>query len=139
MARRVIVKMLCDPCLAGGVEVEAEELPAMTLTGNKPRVLALCESHRNEVYDPLVAMLKDHGQIVDIEPATGTASAPKAAKKTAAAKAPAPGVSGEVQYHCPECREAGEPRSFTAPQGLGAHRYRAHGVESASKQEKAAG
>lgn len=129
MARRVIVETLCDPCLAQGTEVAAEELPPLPLIGNKPRVLALCPDHRAEVYEPLLAMVKEHGQIVDIEPATGTA--PRARVKAT--------TSDGGSLDCPECRAAGTPRSFTAPQGLGAHRYRAHGVESASKQEKRAG
>lgn len=129
MARRVIVETLCDPCLAKGSEVAAEELPPLPLIGNKPRVLALCPDHRAEVYEPLLAMVKEHGQIVDIEPATGTTA--KARVKTATPEA------GSLD--CPECRAAETPRSFTTPQGLGAHRYRVHGVEAASKQEKRAG
>ncbi|MFE0490145.1 hypothetical protein [Streptomyces griseoaurantiacus] len=45
-------------------------------------------------------------------------------------------------FPCPECAEGGSPRSFTTPQGLGAHRYRAHRVEGSSPdslRKKAAG
>lgn len=121
MARRVIVETLCDPCLKAGSEVEAEELPPLNVVGNKPRIMALCPDHRVQVYDPLVEMVKEFGQIVDIEPKAEPASGTKR-------KAQAAG-----SYDCPECAAAGEPRSFSAPQGLGAHRYRAHGVESPAK------
>jgi hypothetical protein len=133
MARRVTVHTLCDPCLAMGSEVEAEELPPLNLVGNKPRTLALCEDHRKEVFDPLVQMVKDHGQILDIEPSASSGSGSAAPKRTAAKTAKAPAVTSSVGLECPECAEAGTPRSFTAPQGLGAHRYRAHGVESTKK------
>ena len=131
MARQVIVQTLCDPCLAKGEEVDAEELPPLGLVGNKPRVLALCDVHRKEVYEPLVQMVKDYGQIVDIEPAT--ASTPRKPAKAAAAPAPA-----SAALPCPECEAAGTPRSFNAPQGLGAHRYRAHGVESPNREKQPA-
>lgn len=124
MARRVIVETLCDPCLAGGVESQAVELPPLPLVGNKPRIVALCVKHHGELAEPLIEALKEFGQIVDIE--GGEVKRPKAGQKLRDA-------ANDGQFDCPECREAGTPRSFAAPQGLGAHRYRAHGVESASK------
>jgi hypothetical protein len=118
--------------LAQGSEVAAEELPPLPLIGNKPRVLALCDVHRKEVYEPLVEMVKEFGQIVDID---GTAAT---APKRSASRSSSPAPSSDALW-CPECEAAGTPRSFTAPQGLGAHRYRAHGVESPTKQQAKAG
>jgi len=125
MARRVTVQLLCDPCLADGKEVEAEELPPLNLVGNKPRVLALCEGHRAEVFDPLVEMVKAHGQILDID--AGAAPAKASAKKSS--RPAASGASVGDPLVCPECGRD----DFAAPQGLGAHRFRAHGVASQAK------
>lgn len=119
MARRVIVELLCDPCLVQDKnEVEGEELPPLPLIGNKPRVLVLCPRHRAEVYEPLLQMVKDYGQIVDID-SQGTRTVP--AKKASPASAPAR-PTGDLR--CPECGR----EDFGGPQGLGSHRFRAHGI-----------
>lgn len=67
MAREVIVRTWCDQHLAEGQRAEAVELPPLALheVGSKPRVVALCEPCRKELYDPLVQLLKAHGQVVD--------------------------------------------------------------------------
>jgi hypothetical protein len=134
MARRVITTMLCDPCLAEGNEVEGEELPPLPLIGNKPRILALCEDHRAEVYDPLVEMVREHGQIVDIEPGPRAVARPARTRtRTRPEREPepepeSPAEEPVAEYECPDCA-----RSFTTPQGLGAHRSRVHGYR---KQEQ---
>jgi predicted RNA-binding Zn-ribbon protein involved in translation (DUF1610 family) len=69
MARQVIVKTWCDPCLEQSVDTEGEELPPLKLPElpGRARVLALCEVHRKELYDPLVEALRELGQTVDAE------------------------------------------------------------------------
>ena len=59
MARRVVV--LCDVHLEEGERVEAAELPPITVEGNGPRVLALCEEHKRDYYDPFVELVEDLG------------------------------------------------------------------------------
>lgn len=59
MARRVVV--LCDVHLEEGTRVEAAELPPITVEGNGPRVLALCEEHKRDYYDPFVELVEDLG------------------------------------------------------------------------------
>lgn len=124
MARVITVQTLCDPCLnLDKAEVPGEELPPLPLVGNKPRVLAVCQRHKAEVYDPLLAMVRDYGQIVDID---GTTSNGKATKKV---------VQAGAGLTCPECGRD----DFAAPQGLGAHRFRAHGVTKEQAAEQRAG
>jgi predicted RNA-binding Zn-ribbon protein involved in translation (DUF1610 family) len=176
VARLVIVRTLCDPCLETEAEVDGEELAPLKLPeiSGRPRVLTLCEVHRKEFYDPLVEILKELGQPVDEE---GNAAGPRghykprkgAAKKSAPAPAPheEPAASSELAcpacgkvsvnksalqshtrsahdktlaelrgeelpFKCPECG-----RDFSRPTGLGAHRFRTHGVQGSSKDAKA--
>lgn len=63
--RRVKIDVLCDPCKAADEDSEVEgvelEIKLPDVPG-KPRVLAFCDEHRKELYDPLVAVLIDLGQ-----------------------------------------------------------------------------
>lgn len=129
MSRRVIIETICDPCLKAGQEVEAIELPPVTLFGNKPRLLALCEAHRAEVYDPFLNMVKTFGQTIDLEAASNEPSSSPASNGKRQSS-----TSAGQSLPCPDCS-----REFGSPQGLGAHRYQAHGVTAASKQEAKAG
>lgn len=124
MARQVTIRTLCDVCLKDSRETEAEELPPLNLVGNKPRILALCDEH-SKPYDDLVSLIKDFGQIVDIdgEPPVKevTPRRPRAASKST----PTVAANSGGEYECPEC-----DNTFGTPQGLGAHRFRSHGVRS---------
>jgi hypothetical protein len=165
VAREVIFKTWCDLCLAAEQKnVEGIELPALALpeVGNKPRVVALCEVHRKELYDPLVEVLREHGQIADEagQPTGHTGPRGPYKKRGATAKENVPGG-----MDCPQCghnspnRSAlsshvrnmhdatlgevtGRPtpyecpecgRGFVAPQGVAAHRRIAHGVPGSGK------
>jgi hypothetical protein len=188
MARQVTITTVCDVCLTDDNTEPAEELPPLNLpeVPGKAKVLALCEVHRKEFYDPLVRLLAALGQAVDEsgEPAVkGVVGAPKKGKggsklgvgsvlaKAPAAKAePAGKASGKGKVTCPACKKhyanesalsshvrlqhdttlaalRGEPTPFTCPEcgntygtghGLGAHRFRKHGVQGTSKSSKAA-
>lgn len=159
MAREVIVRTWCDPCLANDVQEEGTELPPLTLpglTGNKRRVLALCDVHRKEVYQPLLELLEEHGQMVDDE---GNPSGPRGPYKTRGASQ---GNSTQGSLTCPaegcdhtspnrsalsshvrnmhdttlsvlqgldtpfECPECG--LKSARPQGIAAHRRKVHGI-----------
>lgn len=65
MAREVITRVWCDLCLSEDTQTEGVETPPITLGGHKPRVLALCDVHTKEVYDPLRDLLREFGQVVD--------------------------------------------------------------------------
>lgn len=99
MAREVIVMTWCDVCLAEDVQEDATELPPLLIPelGTKPRTMALCEVHLKEVYEPLVSLLREHGQMVD---ADGNHTGPrgkykKAGKSTAAPAASSPAAADE--------------------------------------------
>ena len=57
MAR--IVTVMCDVHLEQGERVEAEELPPISIEGKAPRVLALCEEHKRDFYDPFAELVED--------------------------------------------------------------------------------
>lgn len=59
MARQIVV--MCDVHLEQGQRVEAQELPAITVEGKGPRVLALCAEHKHDYYDPFVELVEDLG------------------------------------------------------------------------------
>jgi uncharacterized C2H2 Zn-finger protein len=96
MARQVIVKTWCDPCLDADQETEGTELPPLKLPElpGRARVLALCEVHRKEVYEPLVDMLRELGQTVDGEGNPAGARGPL--KKTPMEPAGAPAAEARV-------------------------------------------
>lgn len=135
MARRVTIQTLCDPCLKQDREVDGENLPPLTLIGSKPRIIALCPEHMVNIYKPLLEAVREFGQPIDIEPAMEGQPARKASSKrssaatsTAVESSPAKPPPSEPII-CPECGRD----DFQAPQGLGAHRWRAHGVQSPAK------
>lgn len=80
MAREVVTRIWCDVCFHEGEHTEAEELPPVTIGNTKPRLLALCERHRKEFYDPFQQLLSELGQIipgsVNTAPRSGGQSAP---------------------------------------------------------------
>lgn len=65
MAREVVTHVWCDVCLQEDNYSEAKELPPITLGGMKPRVLALCELHEKEVYQPIRELLTELGVVAD--------------------------------------------------------------------------
>lgn len=152
MAREVVVHLWCDPCLAEDQHVEGQELTLVLpdLPGSKPRVVAVCELHRKELYQPLLDLLAEHGQTVDEE---GNPTGQRGPKRKRASSSPASEAcpecghvapnrqalgshcrsrhgksiaeleGKELPYVCPECG-----LRTSRPQGLGAHRKAAHGV-----------
>lgn len=63
MAREIITKIWCDPCMEEEKYVEASETPPITIGSLKPRVLALCEVHMKGIFEPLREALQELGQI----------------------------------------------------------------------------
>jgi hypothetical protein len=159
MAREVIVKTWCDPCLAEDVNEEGTELAPILLPelgGTKPRVVAVCEVHRKELYQPLLDLLAEHGQMVDED---GNPTGPRGSYKKRANSTqgpltcPAEGCDHsspnrsalsshvrnmhdttlsvlqgeETPYECPECG-----LKSARPQGIAAHRRKVHGVVGTS-------
>jgi ribosomal protein S27E len=123
MARQVIVKTWCDPCLDNGQDNEGVELPALKLPElpGRARLLALCEVHRKELYDPLVEALRLLGQPVDAE---GAVVPTKTTRKKAAAPVEPTAVepaAADGRVACPSCGE-----SLASRTGLQAHVRRIH-------------
>lgn len=72
MARQVEVKVLCDPCMARDQEAAGEEF-TISLQGDKPLVVAFCEPHRKEFYDPIVDALAIYGEKASADMLSGKA------------------------------------------------------------------
>lgn len=123
MAREVQVQIWCDPCF--GQEKREPALDEFTITvvgvmGSKPRVLALCEPHRKEFYDPIVDALTDFSTQAEVaapktpkrhhEGGTGT-SGPRTVEEREAAG-----------HRCPECDDP-----FSSRGSLQGHCVRSHG------------
>jgi len=154
VAREVILKTWCDPCLDNERHVEGTELAPLLLPelpGRQAVTLALCEVCRKEIYDPLVEALREYGQHVDEH---GNPSGPRGKYKKAGSDGepltcPAAGCGhqspnrpalashargqhdatlGELEgLETPfECPEC--ERRFTRKQGMAAHRARVHSV-----------
>ena len=154
MAREIILRTWCDPCLVEEKQVEGQELPPLTLIpGRKPRVLALCEVHRKEFYEPLVELLAEHGQAVDSDghPIPGTRGPYKKKVTPLAGEGAFPcpaegcnyvgGTKNRLQSHARSVHDVtlaeleGEPlphacptceKKFSSPQGLAVHLSRTH-------------
>lgn len=166
MAREILVKLWCDPCLAQDERVEGRELPPLLLpelTGRRPRVLTLCERHEKEVYTPIVELLEEHGQPVNEEgvpSSSGTLApslqpvncpecghtSPNRAALAGHARKRHDKTLGEVlgeetPYKCPECEAEGRTYASGRAQGLAAHRRQVHhvvGTSPAAAQKRAA-
>lgn len=169
MAREVIFKTWCDLCLARDEQTEGQEIPPLLLPeipGKQAVVVALCEVHRKEVYDPLVAILQEYGQHVDEH---GNPTGPRGKYKAKPGSPAAAVIEAVPDSTCPLCGKEmahrgsvnshlrnshgttrGEVegqksqhecpechRMFQLPQALGSHRKRAHGVEGAKSKAKA--
>jgi len=122
MARQVTIRTLCDVCLNTDTETDAEELPPLNLVGTKARILALCDEHRTP-YDDLVTLVKEFGQTVDIDGQSPVKE--RVTRKRSTSSSTSSSSDDDGEYQCPECE-----KMFSTPQGMGAHRFRAHGVRS---------
>lgn len=118
MAREVIVKTWCDPCLEQGEEREGVELSPTKLAElpGRARIIALCEVHHKELYEPFVTVLRELGQTVDEDGQPAGARGPK--RKAAPAE-----QKPDKPHACPKCGKG----SKTFP-GLQAHVRAQHGT-----------
>lgn len=64
MAREVVTRIWCDVCLDNDQYAEGVETPPITIGSLKPRVLALCERHQKEVFEPMRELLTNLGQVL---------------------------------------------------------------------------
>lgn len=125
MARELVTHIWCDVCLSPGEGqdpeyVKGEELPPVVLGNFKPRLLALCEPHRKEFYDPFRDMVARLGQVV-----------PEGAARPSAAPVHAPGA-----YACPvpTCPKHANP--YRHDTSLGSHCRREHGATLTELREQ---
>lgn len=65
MAREVVTNIWCDQCLEDEDErySPARELPPIVLGNAKPRILALCERHEKELYEPFRQLVMEVGVV----------------------------------------------------------------------------
>lgn len=117
MAREVVTHIWCDVCLQEDDQhVEAVETPPITVGTMKPRVLALCERHTKEVYEPFKELVTDLGVVAHD---TTASAAPRRSPGTS------PG-SGIFPCPVPECEKQTHP--FKHEQSLRNHSKQVHGV-----------
>lgn len=118
MAREVLTRIWCDVCLADvedGEEpthTEAEETSPVTIGFLKPRVVALCEAHRKELFDPFDQLVRELGQPLHSGGpviAAPTGSRPKA-------------------YPCPDPECEKHDDAYANASSLGGHAQRVHGM-----------
>lgn len=132
MARELVTNIWCDVCLTPGEDAEpeytpAKEHPPVTVGMLQPRVVALCDTHRKELFEPFETLIREHGQtpgkITDIP----KAAAPKKAPKTRATGAPIP---------CPDpaCEKHANP--YENSSSLTGHARNAHGMTLNQLREK---
>lgn len=124
MARELQVKIWCDPCATQDLRTEGVETPLVTIGGNKPRMVALCEPHRKELYDPFAEIITNLGVTMDqIE----SNRAPKRVKAKSGSDAPPPsqmpGSSTGKAIKCPlgDCDETRK-----SPSGVADHLRKHH-------------
>lgn len=124
MARELVTHIWCDMCLSPGEGKEptytkGEELPAVTIAPMKPRLLALCEPHRKEWYDPFKDLVARLGQVV-----------PDGGYRAAVAPSAAP----RALYPCPvpDCPKHAKP--FKHDTSLSKHAREVHGMTTAELQ-----
>lgn len=142
MAREIITTILCDVCLNDeeiDEKVEAVEMPPVSIGGAAPKVVALCEEHKADYWEPFIVLLDNLGQAVQ-------SGKIKKSSKTAA-KATLPLTSDEelpripkiTSAQCPECEKVYAFPEYKRPQqALGLHRRRAHGVLGVKNKENIA-
>ena len=107
MAREIIQRVWCDPCLINseGEEHSDATETVITVGSMKPRNLALCDRHAKEMLDPLVEVLKE---VAIAEPAVQA--------RVATAVAPSDRIT------CAECGRTLKNRG-----SLGSHVRNGHG------------
>jgi hypothetical protein len=134
-----VIRTLCDVHLEQNEEVDAttwEVLVRRAGSRVQVREVDLCD----ECVKPLEAVASfaaDKGRTSAQQARARTAvPTPSSVPPTSSSVTPsrqlvvAPNSAGE--YQCPDC-----PRTFKRGQGLGAHRYQAHGYESPSRERRA--
>ncbi len=62
MAKEIVTHSWCDLCLDDDIREPGVELVAQVGAGTKQKLVDLCERHRKELADPLVALLAEHGR-----------------------------------------------------------------------------
>lgn len=140
MAREIVTNIWCDPCFQGPDQErnEGEEV-TIALNGTAPKVMALCDRHRKELYIPLAAALTEYGQRTEgsarggkTRPAGATSGRPTAAAPATAGPLAGKGHGGE--HKCPECDYAGPTRD-----ALNSHLTNYHDTSLAEVEAAAAG
>lgn len=121
MAREVITKIWCDVCLQDDVYTDGSETPPITIGSLKPRVMALCDVHVKEVFDPIKELLTELGQVL---PQQGT-------------MARMPGTSpGSGVWPCPDPQCAKHTRPYKHEQSLRNHVRQEHQMALTEWNEK---
>lgn len=121
MAREVVTHIWCDVCMhTDDVYTEATETPPIVLGNMKPRVLALCDVHTKEVYEPIKELLTELGQVADAAKFPGTSP-------------------GSGTWPCPDPACHKHDRPFKHEQSLRNHSKQVHGMTIAELRRFHAG
>lgn len=121
MAKEIRTFTWCDICLAKGDHVEGTEV-TITLSGLKPRLLALCETDANDIIKPLRDILEDVGQIISTTTKSPTKTASRRAV-TESAESTENAESTEGELSCPAC-----DKRYSVNSSLRNHLRTVHGL-----------
>lgn len=105
MTRELVVNVWCDVC----EDREPGETTPPLLADGKTRTLDLCERHRKELVDPLLAALREHGAAAEERAALPTSAAPRRTRRPRAEVPP----EGEIVCKVPGCVRRGVAGSST--------------------------
>jgi hypothetical protein len=113
MARYTKVIIQCDACLEQNVETAGEEY-RVGIGNARPRMVALCEEHHEEVLSPVLRLFDNAGKGITRTKAGKRSEAPSSASEP---------------LSCPEegCDFTTNPTLKRPQQGLAMHKRRVHG------------
>lgn len=112
MARQIIENVLCDVCLNDDETfTPAVETPWVAIGSAKPKVVALCERHMKELFEPFQSVLAEHGQ---------TEGGGKVLRSGAADS------RGEATHFCPDPTCDRHTKGYTYRSSLSSHVERHH-------------
>jgi hypothetical protein len=127
MAREIITKVWCDVCQTedpeNPVNTEAEETPPVTIGMLRPRVIALCETHKKERFDPFDELVRMYGQNA-AEVAALTPTTPKRGGGRPPGKRTGP---WKGEYACPDPACPKHDKPYSSMTSLRQHTDSHHG------------
>lgn len=136
MAREIISKTWCDPCMAREERVEGVE-HTITIGNQKPRVLAVCPVHEKEFVTPVLEALAEYAAPADrVRTKPGKAEAGSGTGQPWSPPSNAP--LHDPDHPC-KCAYPGCNGTSTTDNGLAQHVYKFHNITKKQHDQLASG